>query len=121
MAYKVSVWIVLFLLFFNGGHIALDVSGTYDYMGVSPNPGDTSDLNDGKGSVQNFDTGKGLGDTLFGLYNLLASPLETLLNTIFPGAKMLKNIGVPFWIVNFGMAGLAVIPGIDLINFLRSG
>lgn len=121
MAYKISVWIVIFFLFFNGAHVALDTSGTYGYLGVSTNPGDASDLKDGKNDVQNFQTGKGLGDTLFGLYNLLASPLESIVNAIFPAAKMLKNVGVPFWLVNFGLAGMAIVPGIDLINFLRSG
>lgn len=119
MPYKLSIWIVLFLVAFNGGHVMLDASGTYDYLGVSADPGTPSEVTQAANQVDNYDTGTGGGSTLFGLYNTLADPLEAVFNAILPGAAMLKNVGVPTYLVNFTFAPLALIPGIDLIKFLR--
>lgn len=121
MGYKISVWIVLFLLFFNGGHVLMAESGAYSYLGVSANPGDHSQLDKGEEKLKKFSTPGGGDSTLFALYNTVANPLEIMFNAIMPGAAMLKNIGWPKYIVNFLFSGLAVIPGIDLVKFLRSG
>lgn len=121
MSYKISVWIALFLVSFNGGHVMLDVSGTYDYLGVQPDLGNTDQIDRAKQSVEEVNTGGGGGDTLFGLYNTIAGPIETIFDTIMPGAKMLKNVGVPDYLVNFTFGTLALIPGIDFILFMRRG
>lgn len=121
MPYKISVWIALFLLFFNGGAIMLDTSGAADYAGLDPSTCAGQELTTVANTLQDYDTGQGGGSTLFGLYNTISNPLEGLFNLVFRGGAMLKCAGVPKWIVNFLFTGLAVIPGLDLILFLRSG
>lgn len=123
MPYKLSIWIFVFLLSFNSGAIALEQTGAADYMGISPDLGDTSEL-DSAASTQEFQTGTGSGSTLFGTYNRMASTLNGFLNAIMPGAEMLKNA----WpnptfhlLVNMVFTVLSVIPVIDLILFVRRG
>ncbi|MUV59790.1 hypothetical protein [Halobacterium sp. CBA1126] len=112
---------MLFLVFFNAGAGLLAVSGTAEYLGVQPNPGGGEALAGATDSTQNFQTGQGGGETLFTLYNTLSGTLESIFNAIFPGAAMMKNVGVPDYLVNFLFTGLALIPGYDLILFLRRG
>lgn len=121
MAYKISMWIVLFLLFFNGGAVMLQASGAADYLGVTPATGGGERLDDVSDELNSYETGNGGGSTLFGLYNTLSQPLEAAFNAIFPGAQMLKNVGVPGYLVTFLFTGLAVVPGYDLLVFLRAG
>lgn len=119
MAYKLSFWIVLFLVFFNGGAVLMENSGADDYLGISPSTGNPDAIDSATGNVSNFDTGEGSGDSLFGLTNTVTNPLQGLFNLIFPGGEMLINAGVPAYLVTFFLSGLAIIPGYDLINFLR--
>jgi len=121
MPYKISVWIVLFLVAFNAGHVMLGASGTYDYLGVNPNPGAPSEVEDAANTAQQFSGNPGAASTLFQLYNAIAGPLETIFNAVLPGFAMLKNVGVPAYLVNWIIGPVALIPGIDLINFFRSG
>lgn len=121
MPYKISMWIVVFLLFFNAGAVLMNASGTSDYLGVSPQTCTPDSLANADNTAQDFSTGGGGGSTLFGFYNQIAGMLETLFNSIFPGAAMLKCAGLPNYIVTFLFSGLAVIPGIDLAIFLRRG
>jgi len=119
MAYRISFWIVIFLLCFNGGAALMDASGASDYLGVEPSTGNPEQLEEAQENSQNFDPGEGSGDTLFGVANSLTSPLETIFNTIFPGGKMLINVGVPSYLVTFALTALSIIPGYDLMQFLR--
>lgn len=121
MAYKISMWIVIFLVSFNAGAGLLIASGAADYVGVSPQVCAPDSVENADDRAQNVDTGTGGGSTLFGFYNALADPLEGLFDAIFPGAAMLKCTGIPTYVVNFSFAGLALVPGFDLILFLRRG
>lgn len=121
MAYKLSVYIVLFLVFFNGGAALLDASGTTEHLGLDTTTSNGDDIEAKADNARDFSVGGGVGETLFGLYNAVAGVLETVFDTLTPGAKMLKSAGVPDYLVNFTFAGLYVVPGIDLINFFRSG
>lgn len=118
---KPSVWIVLFLLSFNGAAAMMGAAGAWGYMGIQPDPGGDKIETDVTQEAQDFDTSQGSGATLFGLYNSLAGVLEAIFNSIYPGAAMLKRIGVPDYLVNWLFAGLTIVPAIDLIDFLRSG
>lgn len=119
MAYKLSFWIVMFFMFMHGADVILHVSGAAGYMGVDPDTGDAEQLKEAQASAQQYDTGQGDGSTLFGLYNTLSSPVEDVFNIIFPGREMLIIAGVPWYVVDFFYVGLSIIPGYDLIKFLR--
>lgn len=118
MPYKISMWIVLFFLFTNAGAAAFTASGAAEYVGIDPSTG--ADLSERKDNLNEFETGTGLGSTLFGMYNALAGVLEGALN-LLPAVSMMKNGGVPDYIANWIYGGLAVVPSYDLIMFLRSG
>lgn len=123
MPYKISIWIFIFLVSFNAGAVVLDQTGASDYLGVNPELGDTSELDEAAGTNE-FQTGTGRGSTLFGTYNRVAGTLNGFLNAIMPGAEMMKNA----WpdptfhlLVNFAFSVLAVVPVIDLALFVRRG
>lgn len=118
MAYRLSIWIVLFLISFNAGAVFLDATDVDDYLGINTELGDTSEIETAQNTTD-VQTGTGTGSTLFGTYNRLTTALNTFFNTIMPGAEMMKNAGVPPDIVNFVFSVLVVIPVIDLIRFLR--
>lgn len=118
MAYRLSIWIVLFLISFNAGAVMLDSAGVDDYLGISTELGDTSAIEQAQDTTD-VQTGTGTGSTLFGTYNRLTTALNTFFNAIMPGAEMMKNAGVPAELVNFTFSVLVVIPVIDLIRFLR--
>lgn len=123
MPYRVSVYLILFLVFFNGGAIMLDVTGVADYLGVSVDLGDTSEI-DTATNQTSLQTGTGTGSTLFGTYNRVASFLDTVFTPITAGPEMLKNAwGNPLWadLVDYLFTGIGMIIAIDIALFLRSG
>lgn len=118
MPYRISIWIVIFLLSFNSGAALLDATGAADYLGITTEIGDSEAIEEAK-DTQSVQTGTGTGSTLFGTYNRMASGLNTFFNAIMPGAEMMKNAGVDSDLVNFGFGILSIIPVIDLIRFIR--
>jgi len=68
----------------------------------------------------NVETGAPTGDTLFGLYNVLASTLSDILSIFNPGMQMLDNVGVPSPIVNgLLMPLVSLVKVVGIISFLR--
>jgi hypothetical protein len=121
MAYKLSVYVVLFLLFFNGSAILLDASGTTEHLGIETSTDNGDEVVAASEDARTFEVGGGLGQTLFGLYAALGGVLEGLFNAVNPGAAMLKSTFVPDYLVNFVFLGLHLLPAIDIVKFLRSG
>lgn len=116
---RVSVWIVMFLLFFNAGAGMLISTGVADEIGINPQTGNDDRLEAANESASNINPGSGSGGTLFGLYNALAQTLETIFNAILPGAAMLKTAGFPAFFVDFLFTAAFVIVGLDTIAFFR--
>lgn len=115
------VGIVLFLVFFNGGHVMFQEAGVYETLEIEPHVGDTDHLDEASNEAGEVDAGSGVGSTLFGMYNALSRTLEAIFNAVYPGAAMLKNIGWPDWLVNYLFSGMTIIGGIDMIAFFRRG
>lgn len=116
---RVSVYIVLFLLFFNGGAEMLIQTGVAGEMGIDPATGNDEELENAKEEARNPNPGSGVGSTLFGMYNSLASTVEAIFNTIMPGAAMLKATPIPDFFVNFLFGAAPIIVGLDTIAFFR--
>lgn len=120
---RVSVYIVLFLLFFNGGAELLIDTGVAGDMGIDPATGNDEKLEKASEDARNVDPGTGTGGTLFGMYNALASTVGTIFDTIFPGAAMLKAAvpgGSAFnAFINFLFTGASIIVGLDTVAFFR--
>jgi len=74
---------------------------------------------------QNIESGSPTGQTLFGMYNVLADQLSGILAIFNPGLRMLYNAGVPAFIVG-GPGTIGLLPpvatfvkAIGVISFLR--
>jgi len=66
------------------------------------------------------ESGATSGDTLFGLYNVLATQVENLLGIFNPGLRMMDNAGVPSPIVNILLMPLAsLVKFIGIVSLLR--
>lgn len=116
---RISVAILLFLVFFNlGTQILIIDTGVAEDMGVDPALGDTGELDDAA-SQSEVQAGSGVGETLFGLYNALMNTLSGLWQAIFPGEQMLKNAGFPDFWVDFVFGAMKLIVALDTIAFLR--
>jgi len=71
-------------------------------------------------SEDKVDTGASTGDTLFGLYNVGASQLKSILGVFNPGLKMMGNAGVPSPIVEgMLMPIVTIVKFIGVLSFLR--
>ena len=120
---RVSVYIVLFLVFFNGGAEMLIDTGVADDMGIDPTTGNDEQLEQADREARHVDPGTGTGGTLFGLYNALATTVRTVFNTVFPGAAMLKA-SLPGGtalnaFIDFLFAGASIIVGLDTVAYFR--
>jgi len=59
------------------------------------------------------ESGATSGDTLFGLYNVLATQVSNVLGIFNPGLRMMGNAGVPSPIIN-----MLLMPIVSLIKFI---
>jgi len=116
---RVSIYLVMFLLFFNGGYVMLEQTGAADTMGIDPAEGNDEQFEEAKDASRNVNPGNGLGSTLFAMYNSLAGVLETIFNTIFPGAEMLKANGFPDFAINYSFGAAPIIIALDIIGYFR--
>jgi len=73
----------------------------------------------------NLETGAPTGQTLFGMYNVLADQLSGILAIFNPGLRMLYNAGVPAFLVG-GPGTIGLLPPIatfvkviGVMSFLR--
>jgi len=117
---RLSVQLLLFLVFMNAFAGALTATPIGADLGVDPDPGGDEAIEDANNQSEEFQSSNGGGETLFGLYNALAGLLEGLLNTL-PAIAMLKNAGAPDFLVNYGFAGYSIILGLDVAGYIRSG
>lgn len=65
------------------------------------------------------DTGAPTGQTLFGMYNVLADGFNTLISTVTAGPTMLNQAGVPGSITGMLNILFGVVIVVDLLSYLR--
>lgn len=116
---RVSVYIVMFILFTNAGAAALQSTDAADTIGVDPAEGSDEQINAAKDAARSPDPGNGVGGTLFGLYNSIAGLLETIFNLIFPAAAMFKSTPIPDFAVNYAYTAMPIIVGLDVAAYFR--
>lgn len=122
MSYRISVWLLLILVSTNAGHVMLDTTGTYGYMDVEPNIGDTSGIEDARSDVSNADVGSGsVTESFVAVASSITQVINGLLDTIFLWRPVLKSLGVPSEIVDYGTATYSFIIAVDLLKLWRSG
>lgn len=122
MPNRVSIWIVLFIVFFNGGYVMMDGLDVWDHMGVDPQPGGEEIREDiqNQTNPDNINPQGGGLATLFGLISSLwNTTVGAVLDQLLPGIAMLGNLNIiPDPLVDFFQLA-SVIAGIDAAAYLR--
>jgi len=121
-----STVLVIFVVAMNAFAFAMIGMGVDDTMGLDGNIESSGNIQDdpnfdgGEGSDEvTLPTGSGAGGTLFGMYNVLGSGLESVFATIFPALKLMARAGVPSELVNAGGTLMGFIIGFDVLSFIR--
>lgn len=70
--------------------------GIDDQLGLNSPP--DSDKLDQRHSSEEIETGSPTGQTLFGMYNVLAGQFADLISVFTPGLNLMVNAGMPAWI-----------------------
>lgn len=112
--------LLIFFLFFNLFAAMLMSTGVAATIGVDTNIGGgekvDQTLEKANGTVE---TGAPTGSTLFGMYNVLAQGVQTIVGTVTAGHTMLAQAGVPGAITGMLNALFGVIVVVDIISFIR--
>lgn len=112
--------LLLFFLAFNLFAATLMSTGVAATVGIETNIGGDDEvdetLDQANGTVE---TGAPTGQTLFGMYNVLANGFNTLVGTVTAGHTMLAQAGVPSAITTMlnGLFGVVIV--IDIMSFIR--
>lgn len=117
---RISIQLFLFFVFMNAFAGIFAATPLGDHLGIDPDPGGEQEIEAAEADAQNVSSSSGTQDTLFGLYNSVASVFEGLINS-FPALAMMKNAGAPAWLVNYGFAGYGFLTAFDAIGYLRDG
>lgn len=114
------VTLAVFFVAFNVFAGALMTTGVAAMIGVDAAVGGDSAVEKSQAESDELRTGNGLGGTLFGMYNVLADGLSTIVSVVFPGLSMLSRAGVPTWITEGILAPLfSIIIAIGFASFMR--
>lgn len=109
--------IVVFFLLFNLWATVLIETGAAEELGVDPSVG-SQDLIDEQRNAE-VPGGSGIGETLFGLYNLLARAVNGLFALATNGVAMLGNVGVPSEYLTLLRVLFGFVLAIDIISFYK--
>lgn len=88
-------------------------------LGQSPEVGGDDEAETSEGAVEEIVTGVPTGETLFGMYNVLARTVGQLRTIVLGGPAMLNAAGVPGFITLPMESMMAVVYGIGIIKLLR--
>lgn len=115
-----STVLVIFIISINGTAIMMNSVGVDEMLGVNPEvdaPDD--DLRDAEQQTQEINTGNSLGETLFGMYNTLASGVGTIFQLVTAGPDMLARAGVPSFLTNFLAGIFGFVIAFDVMSYIR--
>lgn len=88
-------------------------------LGISPEVGGDSTVEESTSQAESFQSGSPTGSTLFGMYNVIAGVLGTLASPVTALPNMLNTAGVPGAITGMMKGILAVVYALGLASFLR--
>lgn len=92
---RVSIYLLIFLILFNGWAGLLQQYDIDDQLGINAETGDPQELDEAKSAADNIQTGQSIGGTLLGYYNALLNTVEGMVTGLQPGVQMLVNISPP--------------------------
>lgn len=112
--------LVIFFLAFNLFAGMLMATGVDSMIGIDAQVGGDKAVEQVEKDSNEVRTGTSLGNTLFGMYNVLAGGLSDIFTVIFPGLKMLERAGTPTWITGGFLGPLfSFAIAVDFVSFLR--
>lgn len=111
-----SISIVIFLLLMNATSGFLVASGVAEDLNINAQTGAGEQVEYVNDAAQDPNPGGGAGATLFGLFVSAATIVKdiTVMATI-GGPLMLKNAGMPSWLVGFIFTPIYLIVGVDTL------
>lgn len=116
MARPVTTLVVFFLCFNLWAGILVE-TGAASELGIDPDVGHdelVTELDD-----KDVPSGSGIGETLFGLYNMLAGFINSVFGFATAGTSMLGNAGVPSAYVGSLEVIFGVLTIVDLVSFYK--
>jgi len=121
MTLKILETLVVFFLvmnLFSGVLISTGAAADVGLEGQLTTGGDEN-VNNARDTTENVSTGAPTGQTLFGLYNVLAKTLGEIRQVAFGGPAMLYNLGVPGALTGMAEVLIGFTYAFALIKFLR--
>lgn len=109
--------LVVFFVFFNLWAGLLMGTGAASELGVDTDVGGDEDFNET--ADQDIPSGDGIGETLFGLYNMLTRFLRNFVTLATAGVSMLGNAGVPSEYLKLMRLSFGILIVIDLVSFYK--
>lgn len=111
--------LVVFFVSFNLVAGLLSSMGIAAAFGINAEIGGDEAISDLRDSVDEVPTGTGAGETLFGLYNVLATFVNTVFTFILPAVAMLENAGLHSDIADSMRVLFVVLIAIDVVSFFK--
>jgi len=118
---RITTWILIAFVIFNAFAVMLDSSGVAAGLGISSGASHANQFDDVNNQRKQIDTGSTSGFTLGSMWTTLGEQLAGLYGAIFPGIRMLNNVGVPSMWTNLMSTVVSSLMGIELIGFFRRG
>jgi hypothetical protein len=121
MTLKILEVTVVFFLVMNLWSGVLIGTGAASDIGLDGKltTGGGEDVENAQDATNKIDTGAPTGQTLFGLYNVLAGTLGQIRQVAFGGPAMLYNLGVPGALTGMAEVLVGFVYAFAIIKFLR--
>ena len=94
-----STMLVIFLISLNLIAGIVTAQGIDAMLGIDATVGGDQAVDSASSSTKNINTGSSIGDTLFGMYNVLATGVSNIYGAVYPALAMLDRAGVAGYIV----------------------
>jgi len=115
-----STVLVVFVIALNVITGILAAQGVFAMMGIAGDVASDDAVADAQQQADSVRTGSGVGGTLFGLYNTLASGVGGIYDTIYPALTTFERAGVPAYITEGILGNLfSLIIFFDLAAYIR--
>jgi len=118
---KITTWILIAFVIFNAFAVMLASSGVAAGLGVNSGTSHASQFDDVSNQRKQIDTGSTSGFTLGSMWTTLGEQLAGIYGAIFPGIRMLNNVGAPPMWTNLLSTVISSLIGIEVIGFFRRG
>jgi len=114
----VAINLTILLMFLNAGPSMLVASGVAEDWGIDPTVSGDETIDDANEAVRHIEASGGFGETLFGLYTTVTSPIRAVMDIVTAGPTTLQSAGVPSWLVAFIFVPQYLIVGGTIIYVL---